>query len=55
MNVKNLRDRSLWASGWLQKVELQGMDTQGPECKECAGEGTVPCPLCATGGRIVEL
>lgn len=56
--MKNLKDRSRWASGWLQKQEIRAMESQagsGAACKTCGGTGKVACPVCSLAGEIVEL
>lgn len=58
VNLKNLKDRSLWAAGWLQRTEMRALEEQGaagPECKVCRGSCAVPCPLCSRAGEVVEL
>ena len=58
LNVKNLKDRSRWAAGWLQRSDmlaLQGEGATGAECKACRGAGRVPCPLCSLAGQVVEV
>ena len=57
-NIKNLKDRSTWAAGWLQKTEMRALEAQdgGKECRSCKATGNVPCPLCQElAGKIVEL
>ncbi|GMH45933.1 hypothetical protein BSKO_13897 [Bryopsis sp. KO-2023] len=46
LNTKNLKDRSRWASGWLQKRQLDVLQ-EGPECKACSGSGERECPYCS--------
>lgn len=66
--MQNLKDRSRWASGWLQKQEILALEEQraaeggaapagggGTPCKGCSGTGRVPCPLCSLAGEVVEL
>lgn len=57
VNIKTLKDRSLWASGWLQKTEIRAMenDDAGVDCKQCSGTGAVECPICLNAGKVVEL
>jgi tryptophan-rich hypothetical protein len=58
INIKNLKDRSLWAAGWLQRTEMRALEAQtgGKECRSCKATGNVPCPLCIElAGKIVEL
>lgn len=56
VNAQNLRDRSNWAAGWLQRAEM--IDPEGvmrgtqAECKVCAGLGRRPCPACKAGRRL---
>ena len=46
VNVKNLKDRDLWACGWLQKVDLQELSTGSRQiCKVCQGTGLVDSSL----------
>ncbi len=61
--MQNLKDRDRWASGWLQKQEIQGLERQrqqdggggGTACKACGASGSLPCPLCSLAGQVVEL
>ena len=55
--MRNLRERERWASGWLQKAEIQAAEAlAGAACKACGGSGRAPCPLCsAGGGAVIEL
>lgn len=40
INIHNLKDRSNWACGWLQKTQLAVLDEQpGAICKACQGSG----------------
>jgi tryptophan-rich hypothetical protein len=58
LNMANLKDRSRWAAGWLQRTDmaaLQGGGGTGAECKACRGAGIVPCPLCSAAGEVIEL
>jgi len=57
VNIKNLKDRAAWASGWLQKTEIKSLEAgdRGPVCRTCRGSGTVACPLCSLAGEVVEL
>lgn len=68
LNIKNLKERERWASGWLQKAEIAAatpavqMDggankagAAGPQCKACSGSGSIPCPVCSMAGQVVEL
>ena len=57
INIKNLKDRALWAAGWLQRTEMRAREAQegGAECRTCHGAGTVACPLCSLAGEVVEL
>ena len=57
LNMRNLRERERWASGWLQKAEIQAAEAlAGAACKACGGSGRAPCPLCsAGGGAVIEL
>lgn len=42
INVKNLKDRSAWACGWLQKEQLEELNARRSEaCKACEGVGMV--------------
>lgn len=43
----DLRDRQNWASGWLQKVELEGLLAPGPDCKACKGSEIVQLSACS--------
>ncbi|PNH03429.1 hypothetical protein TSOC_010506 [Tetrabaena socialis] len=56
LNSSNLKDRDLWAAGWLQKSQMedpQGGQTAGVSCRACSGSGTTPCPLCDGTGAVL--
>jgi len=56
VDVQNLKDREKFASGWLQKVELQNITAGGAECRTCSATGKVTCPLCQqSAGKVVDL
>lgn len=63
VNMKNLKDRSLWAAGWLQKKELlalrsapsSGNAQHGTACKVCRGSGRVECGLCKRAGQVIDV
>ena len=57
VNLAILKDRELWAAGWLQRRQLEELENQsaGKLCKVCSGNGTVDCPLCALSGKITEI
>lgn len=55
VNIKTLRERSQWASGWLQKRDLVAGDDGGATCRECSGRGVVPCVLCGAVDGVVAL
>lgn len=46
INTKNLKDRGRWASGWLQRSEIEAMMDLGATCQVCAGTGHMICPKC---------
>lgn len=57
LNAANLKDRDLWAAGWLQMSEMQ--DPQGAQaaggvtCRACSGSGATPCPVCDATGAVL--
>lgn len=53
VNVENLKDRDLWAAGWLQIVELEEGLAQGVTCRACSGKGFTPCSTCKASGAIL--
>ena len=53
INVKNLKDRSSWASGWLQKSEIEAMSDLGATCQVCAGTGHMICPQCKHDAVVI--
>lgn len=53
--TKMLKERSQWASGWLQKRDLIELGEEGAPCKECGGTGNVPCVLCGAVDGVVAL
>lgn len=61
LNMQNLKDRARWVSGWVQKKDLRALSAQaslapgGKPCKQCEGQGTIPCPVCSAGGVLIEL
>ena len=57
VNSKNLKERSQWAAGWLQRTEMRALESQagGVDCKICKGSGQLACPLCELAGAVVEL
>eukprot|EP00193_Tetraselmis_chui_P020570 CAMPEP_0177779780 /NCGR_PEP_ID=MMETSP0491_2-20121128/16811_1 /TAXON_ID=63592 /ORGANISM="Tetraselmis chuii, Strain PLY429" /LENGTH=233 /DNA_ID=CAMNT_0019299425 /DNA_START=65 /DNA_END=766 /DNA_ORIENTATION=+ len=56
VNVENLKDRQRFAAGWLQKVQLNEVDTAGAQCRSCSGTGEAACPLCSClAGALVEM
>ena len=40
----HLKDRQVWASGWLQKAQLDGAALPSTECRTCNGSGVVYTP-----------
>lgn len=55
VNSVNLKDRERWAMGWLQRHELQAVETSGPVCRKCDGTGATACHLCAMPGQVIQL
>jgi tryptophan-rich hypothetical protein len=58
VNIKTLKDRSAWAAGWLQRRELEALESSArgsKECKACGGGGKIPCPVCSRAGEVIEL
>ena len=57
MNASNLKDRDLWAAGWLQKSQMEdpaGAAAAGVTCRACSGSGTTPCPVCDATGAVLR-
>lgn len=55
-NASNLKDRDLWAAGWLQKSEMEdpaGAMAGGVTCRACSGTGSTPCPVCDATGAVL--
>ena len=57
INAATLKDRDIWAAGWLQRSEMENAATrQGVTCRACSGSGIVPCAACdATGAVLVPV
>ena len=53
INTKNLKDRGRWASGWLQKSEIEALTDLGATCQVCAGTGHMICPKCKNGPVLI--
>ncbi|KAG2502111.1 hypothetical protein HYH03_000603 [Edaphochlamys debaryana] len=56
LNATNLKDRDLWAAGWLQKSEMEdpaGALAAGVPCRCCSGSGSVVCPACDGHGQVM--
>ncbi|DBA84815.1 TPA: hypothetical protein ACH3X1_005848 [Trebouxia sp. C0004] len=53
INMQNLKDRDRWASGWLQRSEVEAMNDLGATCQVCAGTGHMICPLCRDGPVVI--
>eukprot|EP01023_Acetabularia_acetabulum_P020818 TRINITY_DN2087_c1_g1_i2.p3 TRINITY_DN2087_c1_g1~~TRINITY_DN2087_c1_g1_i2.p3 ORF type:complete len:174 (+),score=22.63 TRINITY_DN2087_c1_g1_i2:70-591(+) len=49
LNVKELKDRKIWAKGWLQTDLIKEMEKGNKECKTCEGIGQLKCTKCADG------
>ena len=49
VQADELKDRGTWASGWLQRAQLDALETKGAECKACRGSGLVSLP------KLIEL
>jgi len=57
-----LKDRAAWAPGMLlrsdaaaRRAAAAGGSGGGGDCRRCGGGGSVPCPLCAAAGEVVEV
>lgn len=58
VNADNLKDRSLWAAGWLQMSEVRDPELAvGVPCRSCAGSGLRKCVACEGRGyaRLITL
>ena len=53
INSQNLKDRDRWASGWLQKSEIEALNDPAATCQVCAGTGRMVCPLCKDAAVVV--
>ncbi|EFJ53305.1 hypothetical protein VOLCADRAFT_72600 [Volvox carteri f. nagariensis] len=56
INASNLKDRDLWAAGWLQMSEVTdpaGALVGGVTCRTCSGTGATPCPVCDATGAVL--
>ncbi|GIL85582.1 hypothetical protein Vretimale_13319 [Volvox reticuliferus] len=56
INAGNLKDRDLWAAGWLQKSEMEDPTAAmagGVPCRACSGTGAIPCPVCDATGAVL--
>lgn len=53
VNVENLKDRDLWAAGWLQIAELEAGLLQGVPCRACSGKGATSCATCGASGAVL--
>lgn len=53
VNLRNLKDRERWASGWLQKSEVEALNDLGGICQVCAGTGHMTCPLCKDESVVI--
>ncbi|GIL59661.1 hypothetical protein Vafri_14391, partial [Volvox africanus] len=56
INASNLKDRDLWAAGWLQKSEMEDPSAAmagGVPCRACSGTGAIPCPVCDATGAVL--
>jgi len=54
VNSTNLKDRSRWLCGWLEREELRAPEAAGGGCcRACSGSGSVKCPGCA--GKVVNI
>ncbi|WIA11765.1 hypothetical protein OEZ85_011859 [Tetradesmus obliquus] len=55
VNVQTLRDRGVWAAGWLPMSEIQGLGLEvqgrGLKCQACSGLGFKPCQSCDGTGK----
>ncbi|KAF6265840.1 hypothetical protein COO60DRAFT_1291937 [Scenedesmus sp. NREL 46B-D3] len=55
VNAQTLRDRGVWAAGWLPMSEIQGlgleMQGRGLKCQACSGLGFKPCQSCDGTGK----
>lgn len=63
VNLQNLRERDRWASGWLQKTEMQALQQQRQQAAAAADEGVAAprpgvapqgtgCKACGASGSL---
>jgi hypothetical protein len=53
VSATNLKDRDLWAAGWLQMGQLEaGLGAAGGPCRACGGSGGVRCVACDATGAV---
>eukprot|EP01026_Neomeris_dumetosa_P083625 TRINITY_DN973_c0_g1_i4.p1 TRINITY_DN973_c0_g1~~TRINITY_DN973_c0_g1_i4.p1 ORF type:complete len:173 (-),score=8.04 TRINITY_DN973_c0_g1_i4:1-519(-) len=55
LNSKELKDRKVWAKGWLQTDLIEKLENRGAECKTCLGIGQLACKQCKDGFIDLEL
>ena len=62
VNVANLKDRSRWSCGWLEKAEMaavaaapEGEALPGGRCRLCSGSGSCRCLACNAPGGVLQL
>ncbi len=56
VNATNLKDRSRWLCGWLEREEMQAASADtGGRCRACSGSGQVACPACSSPDGIVDI
>jgi len=56
INIQNLKDRDRWASGWLQRSEVEAMNDLGATCQVCVSlqsqrERSSTGAACTAAGR----
>ncbi|GFR43300.1 hypothetical protein Agub_g4366, partial [Astrephomene gubernaculifera] len=54
VSAGNLRDRDLWAAGWLQLSQMADPAAAGAPCRTCSGSGSVPCGTCDGTGAVMR-
>jgi len=56
INGKNLKERERWAAGWIDRVDMQALESNEVTandklCKKCHGVGQITCSMCKGTGH----
>jgi hypothetical protein len=60
VNAANLKDRSRWSCGWLERAEMRAVSADGGgvaggRCRNCSGSGSCRCPACASPNGVLNV